>query len=75
LAVPSWATSSMRTHRMHGDEALLHALELGLEALLARIHHYPAAFAEHQLLDLDEPPEAVLAHLTGIHLVELALVS
>src|SRR5580698_5624478 len=59
---------------MHGDEALLHSLELALELLLARVHHQAAALAEDHLFDLDEPPEALLAHLPGIDLVELALV-
>ncbi len=48
--------------------------ELGLDALLARVQDHGGAFPEDQLLDLDEPEQATLAHFPGVHLVNLALV-
>src|SRR5688572_2211206 len=59
---------------MHGQHGALDVRELGLDALLARIHDHGGALAEYQFLDFNEAKQATLAHFAGVDLVNLALV-
>src|SRR5688572_20703914 len=45
---------------MHGQHGALDVRELGLDALLTRIHHHGGALAEYQLFDFDEAEQATL---------------
>ena len=52
----------------------LDAGEFGLDALLRRVQDDAAALAEDDLLDLDEAEQPAMADLTGLNLVDLALI-
>src|SRR6187399_346655 len=59
---------------MHREHGALDAGEFGLDAFLARIQDHGGTLTENQLFHLDESEQPALTDLTGINLVNLALV-
>ena len=59
---------------MHGDIGAADAVELGLQALLRRVHQHLRALAEDQLLDLDKTVQVRLIDLLRVDLEDLALI-
>src|SRR5690606_22573396 len=61
-------------HRVHGNEAAADPLELAFQFLLAGIDQHLGSLTEHQLLDLQKPPQFALEDLPGIDLENLDLI-
>ncbi len=59
---------------MHGDEAALHAVELGAQLVLAGVDDHLGLLAEDVVLHLDEAVEVALVDVVRVDLVDLTLV-
>ncbi len=61
-------------HRVQRQPGALDPLKLAFYPLFTRVEHHGTAFAEHKFFYLYESKDISVVDLTGVHLVDLALI-